>query len=169
MTYTRISTVKELCELDPSAIDFALSDQVERLSDLLVEAEKGAEEFFARNFVTQGMERLLREGLQRLKLLLTASLSESVDSIKGLSKSTLIEYLIVPDRSVTEFDDAFEELQKECWYLHKKDNDVWYFSKIENLRKRIQSRADSAPIGKIEEEMARRLSKVPEVAAGHHR
>jgi hypothetical protein len=56
MTYTRISTVQELCELDPSAIDFALSDQVEHLSDLLVEAEKGAEEFFARNFVTQGMD-----------------------------------------------------------------------------------------------------------------
>ncbi len=94
---------------------------------------------------------------QTAKLLLTASLSESVDSIKGLTKSNLIEYLIAPDRSASEFDDAFEDLQKECWYLHKKDNDVWYFSNIENLRKRIQSRADSAPAGKIEEEMARRL------------
>jgi hypothetical protein len=102
---------------------------------------------------------------QVAKLLLTASLSESVDSIKGLTKSTLIEYLIVPDRSVAEFDEAFDELQKECWYLHKKDNDVWYFSNIENLRKRIQSRADGAPIGKIEEEMARRLSKVFEPRA----
>ena len=91
------------------------------------------------------------------KLLLTASLSESVDAIKGLTKSTLIEYLIAPERSASEFDDAFDELQKECWYLHRKDNDVWYFSNIENLRKRIQNRADTAPIGKIEEEMARRL------------
>lgn len=94
---------------------------------------------------------------QAAKLLLTASLSESVDAIKGLSKSTLIEYLIAPHRSASEFDHAFDELQTECWYLHKKDNEVWYFSNIENLRKRIQNRADTAPIGKIEEEMARRL------------
>ncbi|TIR76289.1 MAG: hypothetical protein E5X18_04790, partial [Mesorhizobium sp.] len=66
MTYTRISTVRELCELDPGALDFALSDQVEHLSDLLTEAEGAADEFFDKNFVTSGMERLLREGLQRL-------------------------------------------------------------------------------------------------------
>ncbi len=94
---------------------------------------------------------------QAAKLLITASLSESVDAIKGLTKSTLIEYLIAPGRTAAEFDDAFDELQKECWYLHRKDNDVWYFSNIENLRKRIQNRADTAPIGKIDEEMARRL------------
>lgn len=94
---------------------------------------------------------------QAAKLLLTASLSESVDSIKGLNKNTLIEYLIVPDRSASEFDEAFDELQKECWYLHKKDNDVWYFSNVENLRKRIQNKAENAPQAKIEEEMKRRL------------
>jgi predicted AAA+ superfamily ATPase len=49
-----------------SAINFAHSDQVEHLTDLLVEAESAAKRFFARNFVTQGMERLLRQGLQRL-------------------------------------------------------------------------------------------------------
>lgn len=79
------------------------------------------------------------------KLLLTASLSENVDSVKGISKSTLIEYLVAPDRNSTEFDEAFEDLRKECWYLHKKDNDVWYFSNIENLRKRIENRAANAP------------------------
>lgn len=93
---------------------------------------------------------------QAAKLLLTASLSDSVDSIRGLNKNTLIEYLIVPDRSASEFDEAFDELQKECWYL-KKENEVWYFSNTENLRKRIQNRADTAPIAKIEEEMKRRL------------
>ena len=66
MVYVRIPTVKEACELDPRALDFALSEQVEHLSDLLNEAEGAADEFFARNHVTQGMERLLREGLQRL-------------------------------------------------------------------------------------------------------
>src|SRR4051794_145812 len=66
MTYVRIPTVREACELDPGALDFALSDQVEHLSDLIEEVEGAADEFFARNHVTQGMERLLREGLQRL-------------------------------------------------------------------------------------------------------
>ena len=97
---------------------------------------------------------------QVAKLLLTASLSESVDSIKGLNRSTLIEYLIVPDRSTSEFEEAFDELQRECWYLHKKDNDVWYFSNIENLRKRIQQRADTAPSGKIDDVMTSRLASV---------
>lgn len=97
---------------------------------------------------------------QVAKLLLTASLSESVDSIKGLNRSTLIEYLIVPDRTASEFDEAFDELQRECWYLHRKDNDVWYFSNIENLRKRIQQKADTAPVAKIDEVMTNRLASV---------
>lgn len=66
MTYVRIPTVKEACELDPGALDFALSEQVEHLSDLLDEVEGSAADFFGRNHVTQGMARLLREGLQRL-------------------------------------------------------------------------------------------------------
>jgi hypothetical protein len=94
---------------------------------------------------------------QVAKLILTASLSQSVESVKGLTKATAIEYLVVPDRSASEFDEAFNDLQSACWYLHRKENDVWYFSKIENLRKRIQNRAQSAPVGKIEEEMRRRL------------
>ncbi|MER8748073.1 DUF499 domain-containing protein [Mesorhizobium sp. M1050] len=93
---------------------------------------------------------------QVAKLLLTASLSDAVDSIKGLNKSTLIEYLVVPDRNASEFEEAFDELQKDCWYL-KKEGDVWYFSNTENLRKRIQTKADNAPIAVVEAEMARRL------------
>ena len=66
MTYERIPTVLEACELHPSALDFAMSDQVEHLSDLLDDTEKKASDFFAKNYVTAGMARLLREGLQRL-------------------------------------------------------------------------------------------------------
>lgn len=94
------------------------------------------------------------------KLLLTASLSENVDSVKGISKSNLIEYLVAPDRNSLEFDEAFEELRKECWYLHKKDNDIWYFSNIENLRKRIENRAANAPQAKIDTELKRRLENI---------
>lgn len=97
---------------------------------------------------------------QIAKILLTASLSDSVDSIKGLTETKIFEYLVTPDRSPSEFQDAFTALQQECWYLHRKNNDVWYFSNTENLKKRIQNRAETAPSGKIDEEMQRRLSIV---------
>ena len=66
MSYVRITTVTEACELQPAALDFALTDQVEHLSDLLEDTEKKATDFFSKNWVTAGMARLLREGLQRL-------------------------------------------------------------------------------------------------------
>ena len=66
MTYERIPTVMEACELQPTALDFALTDQVEHLSHLLDDAEKTAADFFSKNYVTAGMARLLREGLQRM-------------------------------------------------------------------------------------------------------
>ena len=66
MAYERIATVLEACELHPSALEFALSDQVEHLSDLLDDTEKNASDFFEKTYVTAGMARLIREGLQRL-------------------------------------------------------------------------------------------------------
>ena len=45
----------------------------------------------------------------------------------------MLEYLIAPNRSANEFQDAFEALKSEAWYLHRKDNDTFYFSNIENL------------------------------------
>ncbi|BAQ45812.1 anti-phage-associated DUF499 domain-containing protein [Methylobacterium aquaticum] len=94
------------------------------------------------------------------RLLLVASLSESVDAVKGLTKAQAVEYLVAPHRSALEFDQAFEELRKECWYLHRKENDAWYFSKNENLRKRIDNRAKNAPQNKVNDEMKRRLELV---------
>ncbi|WP_411902305.1 anti-phage-associated DUF499 domain-containing protein [Methylorubrum thiocyanatum] len=97
---------------------------------------------------------------QVARLLLVASLSESVDAVKGLTKAQAVEYLVAPHRSAVEFDQAFEELRKECWYLHRKENDAWYFSKNENLRKRIDNRAKNAPQNKVNDEMKRRLELV---------
>ena len=78
-------------------------------------------------------------------LLLTGSLSESVDAVKGFAEPQMLEYLIAPNRTAIEFQDAFEALKADAWYLHRKDNDAWYFSNIENLRKRIENRAINAP------------------------
>ena len=93
-------------------------------------------------------------------LLLTGSLSESVDAVKGFAKPQMIEYLIAPNRTAIEFQEAFEALKAGAWYLHRKDNDAFYFSNIENLQKRIENRALTAAQPKIDQEMRRRLELI---------
>jgi hypothetical protein len=77
---------------------------------------------------------------QCASLLLTGSLSESVDAVKGFAKPQMLEYLIAPNRTAIEFQEAFEALKAGAWYLHRKDNEAFYFSNIENLQKRIDNR-----------------------------
>ncbi len=59
-------TVKDACELHPMALDYSMSEQIENLSDVITAAAGSAREFFAKNYVTKGMETLLNQGLQRL-------------------------------------------------------------------------------------------------------
>src|SRR5260370_36697588 len=54
-------------------------------------------------------------------LLLTGSLSESVDAVKGFAKPQMLEYLIAPNRTAIEFQEAFEALKPGAWYLHRKE------------------------------------------------
>jgi hypothetical protein len=61
-----LQTVKDACKFDPKAIDYALSDQIENLDDLIGHDPKSAEAFFSKTYVTGGMKTLLRQGLQRL-------------------------------------------------------------------------------------------------------
>jgi hypothetical protein len=93
-------------------------------------------------------------------LLLMASLPEASGAVKGLTKLQLVENLVAPHRSSIQFDEAFEELRTACWYMHRRDNDAWVFSKNENLRKKIEKYADGAPQPKIDTEMQRRLGDV---------
>ena len=97
---------------------------------------------------------------QVARLLLMASLSEANDAVKGLTKSQVVENLVAPHRSAHEFDEAFEKLRTECWYLHRKENDAWYYSKNENLKKKIEKYATTAAQPKVDAEMERRLKLV---------
>ena len=94
---------------------------------------------------------------QVARLLLMASLPEANGAVKGLTKLQVVENLVAPHRSTIEFDEAFEQLRAECWYLHRRDNDAWVFDRNENLRKKIEKYADGAPQPKIDAEMQRRL------------
>ncbi len=97
---------------------------------------------------------------QVASLVLTASLSESIDAVKGFTKPQMLECLIAPNRAANEFLEAFEALRGGAWYLHRKENEAYYFSNIENLQKRIDNRADAAPQPKVDAEMKRRLEEI---------
>ena len=90
-------------------------------------------------------------------LLLTASLSTAVNSVKGLTESELLQYLIEPNHKASDFKAAFAELQNAAWYLHKSSEGRHYFDHAENLTKKLQGYADKAPQNKVDELIRSRL------------
>ncbi|MDW8479206.1 MAG: DUF499 domain-containing protein [Xanthomonadales bacterium] len=60
-----IKTVKQACRFNPIIRDYRMSQGIENLAQL-INNEGDGREFFARNYVTHGMEQLFREGLLRL-------------------------------------------------------------------------------------------------------
>lgn len=93
-------------------------------------------------------------------LLLTASLSTAVNSIKGLSESEMLECLIDPNHQASDYRSAFDELQKSAWYLHQTQEGRNYFDHQENLTKKLQGYADKAPLNKVDELIRFRLNEM---------
>ncbi|RJO96339.1 DUF499 domain-containing protein [Exiguobacterium sp. RIT452] len=93
-------------------------------------------------------------------LLLTASLSTAVNSVRGLTESEMFECLIDPVRQGSDYRIAFSELQKSAWYLHQTQEGRNYFSRQENLTKKLQGYADKAPQNKVEELIRDRLQEM---------
>ena len=90
-------------------------------------------------------------------LLLTASLSTAVNSVKGITESEMLECLIDPNHKGSDYRNAFIELQKSAWYLHQTQEGRNYFSHQENLTKKLQGYADKAPHNKVDELIRGRL------------
>ncbi len=90
-------------------------------------------------------------------LLLTASLSTAVNSVKGLSESEMLECLIDPNNQAGEFKKAFQALDKTAWYLHQTQEGRSYFDHQENLTKKLQGYAEKAPQNKVDELIRHRL------------
>ncbi len=93
-------------------------------------------------------------------LLLTASLSTTVNSVKGLSESEMLECLIDPVHQASDFRNAFAELHKAAWYLHQTQEGRSYFSHQENLTKKLQGYANNAPQNKVDDFVRDRLEKI---------
>ena len=60
-----IKTIKQACVFSPVIKDYRMAEGIENLADLISDNGDGRE-FFARNFVTHGMEQLFKEGMLRL-------------------------------------------------------------------------------------------------------
>lgn len=90
-------------------------------------------------------------------LLLLASLSTAVQSVKGLNESEMLECLIDPIHQASAYKAAFAELQKAAWYLHQTQEGRNYFSRQENLTKKLQGYAEKAPENKVEELIRKQL------------
>lgn len=97
---------------------------------------------------------------QAATLILMASLAEAADAVKGLLDNEVLSYLLAPHRTEAEFITAFDALKANSWYLHRRDNGAWFFSKNENLTKKIENTAKNAPAHKVDQDLARRLEEV---------
>lgn len=93
-------------------------------------------------------------------LLLTASLSTAVHSIKGLTESEMLECLIDPNHQASDYRNAFIELQKSAWYMHQSQEGRNYFSHQENLTKKLQGYAEKAPQNKVDDLIRHRLEEM---------
>lgn len=105
-------------------------------------------------------------GTQVANVILTASLMQGFDSKAGLTKEQVIECLISPSRTIEEFQNAFDALLKDAWYLHRGSGDVVYFAQNENITKRLQSEAEKAPQNRIDQGIQDRLALVFKAIAG---
>ncbi len=93
-------------------------------------------------------------------LLLTASLSTAVNSVKGLTESEMLECLIDPNHKGSDYRSALTELQNSAWYLHQTQEGRTYFSHQENLTKKLQGYADKAPQNRVDELIRHRLEEM---------
>lgn len=109
-------------------------------------------------------------GSQVAVALTFASIGSGPDSKRGLTRSELIECLMAPNRTATEFGTAFDALRgmDGAWYLHGdgKDEGVYRFTNQENLTRRLQREAKDAPESRIHRELVDRLERIFEPKAG---
>lgn len=93
-------------------------------------------------------------------LLFSASLSNAVNAVKGLTLSEMVECLVSPLQEPSDFLAAFEALEKVAWYLHHTPEGRYYFDRQENLTKLLQSLAHDAPQNQVDNLIGHRLKEM---------
>ncbi len=90
-------------------------------------------------------------------LVLTSSLSQAVNAVKGLSREEILECLITPVVEPAKFAQALDALYKTSWHMHTTVDERYYFSPQENLGRMLESIATTAPDGQVERLKKERL------------
>jgi len=86
-----IKTVKQACAFNPIIRDYRMSQAIENLADLINDQGNG-QEFFARNYITQGMEQLFREGMLRLSAQSDQAVFELTQAMGGGKTHMMIAF-----------------------------------------------------------------------------
>ncbi|EIC30897.1 MULTISPECIES: anti-phage-associated DUF499 domain-containing protein [Methylomicrobium] len=86
-----IKTVKQACTFNPIIRDYRMSQAIENLADLINDEGNG-QEFFARNYITQGMEQLFREGMLRLSAQSDQAVFELTQAMGGGKTHMMIAF-----------------------------------------------------------------------------
>ncbi|TCI59352.1 anti-phage-associated DUF499 domain-containing protein [Exiguobacterium sp. SH0S2] len=144
--------------------DLALYDVREKLTEISEMRDVIAKDLWDSTYSAHAQQIDINKGNSYAKqvgtLLLMASLSTAVNSVRGLTESEMLECLIDPIRQGNDYRVAFGELQKSAWYLHQTQEGRNYFSRQENLTKKLQGYADKAPQNKIDELIRHRLKEM---------
>jgi len=77
-----LKTVKDACKVHPSTLDYQVAGGVESLAQM-IDANDEGQAFFAKSYLTRGMEELLREGLLRLSGQTDQALFELAQAMGG--------------------------------------------------------------------------------------
>ncbi|WP_426954563.1 DUF499 domain-containing protein [Muricoccus radiodurans] len=97
-------------------------------------------------------------GTQAANVILAASLKPDVDDKIGLPGKQVVEYLVAPGRTASEFEAAITKLEGG-YHLHRDPREGrLYYSPNETIEKRLAREAENAPGNRIDDELERRLS-----------
>jgi Protein of unknown function (DUF499)/Chitobiase/beta-hexosaminidase C-terminal domain len=97
-------------------------------------------------------------GTQAANVILAASLKPDVDDKIGLPAKQVVEYLVAPGRSASEFESAIAKLE-EGYHLHRDPREGrLYYSPNETIEKRLAREGEYAPDNRIADEIERRLA-----------
>ncbi|QKK08601.1 MAG: DUF499 domain-containing protein [Planctomycetota bacterium] len=152
--------------IGPQHFDLSLSEVRDKLADISGMRDVIAKDLWDSNFsahaqlIDQDRGQGKTETAQVGALLLTASLSSAVNSVKGLTREEMVECLVAPLVDPSEYLDAFDELDARAWYLHHTPEGRHYFDRQENLTKLLQNLAEKAPQNKIDELIRERLKSM---------
>lgn len=144
--------------------DLALHDVREKLTEISEMRDVIAKDLWDSTYSAHAQQIDINSGNIYAKqvgtLLLMASLSTAVNSVRGLTESEIFECLIDPIRQGSDYRTAFSEFQRSSWYLHQTQEGRNYFSRQENLTKKLQGYADKAPQNKVDELIRHRLKEM---------